>query len=216
MTIDIDISAALGRIDKTAELLNEGTAIHRAIARMLEAETEANFAAQGRPAWVPLAKSTVAKRMRRNRGSSTLQMLQDRGILAASVSSQYGRDFSLIGAGGAARGYAAIQQFGGTIERAAHSGWVRLRTDRQGNLMRQGDKGRERNLAVFAKEKGQRPHKQFVTRRYTADAYTIDIPARPYLPIVGSPNDARLQPEAERSALEVVEQLIARSLGVPR
>lgn len=213
MTIDLDISAALGRIDKTAELLAEGTRIHRAIARMLEAETEANFAAQGRPAWVPLAKSTVEKRMRRNRGGSTLKMLQDRGILAASVSSEYGRDFALIGAGGAAREYAAIQQFGGTIERAAHSGWVRLRTDRKGNLMRQGKTGRARNLAVFAKE-GERGHKQAVRRQYTADAYTIDIPARPYLPVIGDPNNACLQPEAERSALDIIEQMVARSLGL--
>ena len=42
---------------------------------------------------------------------------EDSGILAASVTSDFGADFALIAAGGAASDYAAIQQFGGQAGR---------------------------------------------------------------------------------------------------
>lgn len=67
-----------------------------------------------------------------------MTILQDAGILASSISSDFGPDFALIGAGGAARAYAAIHQFGGVIDRTPYSTRVRLRTDAKGELVRQG------------------------------------------------------------------------------
>jgi len=195
MTITIESGAAQAALDRAVQQLDNSTSLMRIVAGILEAETEANFAAEGRPAWVPLADATKKERLKRNRGSSVLKILQDRGILAASVSSEFGSDFALVGAGGAARPYAVIHQYGGEIQRSPYSSWVRLRTDAKGNLLRQG-----RNLAVFAKDS----HKQATTRRYTSEGYTIRIPARPYLPFSGPPGGEKLQPEAERSILESV------------
>lgn len=174
--IDINAEAAAPRIAEAIAKLQDARPLFQAIAHTLEAETEANFAAQGRPHWAPLSKATIAARTKRNNGGSVLKILQDRGILASSISSDYGPDFALIGAGGAARAYAAIHQFGGTIDRAPHSTKVRLRTDAKGNLMRQSTEGRAKNLAVFAKDGHKRARESWAA----VDAYQITIPARPY------------------------------------
>ena len=136
-----------------AQQLADATPLFRSLASLLEAETEANFAAQGRPNWVPLSAATRAERLKRNKGGSVLKILQDSGILAASISSSYGADFALVGAGGAAKDYAAIHQFGGTVDVPAHSVKTRLRTDAKGGLVRQAN---HKNLAVFAKDSHKR------------------------------------------------------------
>lgn len=67
--------------------------------------------------------------------------------------------------------YAAIHEFGGRIVRKPHTGKVRLRTDRAGNLARQTWHG---NLAVFAR-KG---HKLAKEVEYKSEGYVIDMPER--------------------------------------
>ncbi|WP_234082298.1 phage virion morphogenesis protein [Azonexus sp. R2A61] len=160
------------------------------VAGMLESETEENFASQGRPDWIPLADSTKRSRLKRNNGSSLLQILQDRGILGASVAGDSGDDWAMISAGGAASDYALIQQVGGTIERAPYSTKTRLRTDAKGNLLRQP---KDKRLAVFASDS----HKRVRESWSEVGPYSVDIPARPYLPFYGSVEDATLQPQAE-------------------
>jgi phage virion morphogenesis protein len=117
LQVSLESAAATEQLRRIEAGVSDLTPLYRVLAGTLEAETEANFAAQGRPSWKPLSEATKAARLKRNRGSSVLMILQDRGILAASVSSAYGADFAQVGAGGAAKDYAAIQQFGGTIER---------------------------------------------------------------------------------------------------
>lgn len=209
LTLQVDLGEAGKRIDQAAQQLKDGRSLFRALAGTLEAETESNFAAQGRPSWVPLSDATRRERLKRNQGSSVLKILQDGGILAASVSSYYGADFAVVGAGGAAKDYAAIHQFGGTIDRPAHSVKTRLRTDAKGTLQRQGTEGRGKNLAVFAKDS----HKRVRESWSTVDAYKVNIPARPYLPFSGPPESATLQPAAEQSVLDVVMRALQRSLG---
>lgn len=73
--------------------------------------------------------------------------------------------------------YAAIHQFGGTIERPARQVTVRHRTDAKGNLLRSAimnGKG-----LIFAKAS----HKRAVARTFAAKAYRIKMPARPFLPV---------------------------------
>lgn len=178
--VEIQAADALAGLRNVAENTRSPRPLMRAIAGTLESETEKNFAAQGRPAWLGLAPRTLKKR------GAGAKILQDKGRLAASVAGRYGRDFASVGSNVV---YAAIHQFGGTIQRAAYSSTVRLRTDRQGNLLRQGTEGRASRLAVFAKDS----HKRAVTRRYTVGAYGVTIPARPFLP---ADKDGRLQPEA--------------------
>lgn len=202
MKIVVDPGGQAAReLDRLAGRLAEATPLFRSIAGMLEAETEANFAAQGRPSWVPLAKSTIAKRQARG-GGSVLKVLQDSGILAASVSSAYGADSAMIGAGGAAKAYAAIQQLGGTIERAPYSVKTRLRTTAKGDLVRQPGYPQ---LAVFAKDSHKRARESW----HQVDAYRVEIPARPYLPFSGTPDNAVLQPSTETSLLELITRYVA-------
>lgn len=208
INVHIDASQATPKIADAIALLKDGRPLFQRIAAALEAQTEANFAAEGRPPWVPLSRRTIAERTKRARGS-TLQILQDRGILAASISSDYGADFALIGAGGAAREYAAIHQFGGTVHHAAHSRQVRLRTDAGGELLRQGTDARKKHLAVFAKDK----HKRVKAAWATVDAYDVTIPARPYLPFTGTSASATLQPEAQVAILETIERMLADAIG---
>ncbi|MBE2244183.1 MAG: phage virion morphogenesis protein [Burkholderiaceae bacterium] len=207
LKIEVDPGGkAAAQLHGVAQQLQDARPLFRSIAGMLEAQTEANFAAQGRPSWVPLAASTRAERLKRNRGGSVLKILQDRGILASSVSSSYGEDFAQVGAGGAAKDYAAIHQFGGTIERAAHSVKTRLRTDAKGNLVRQEA---HKNLAVFARD----GHKRARESWHEVEAYQVQIPARPYLPFSGPPDNAVLQPEAEASLLDLLQRYVIGAAG---
>lgn len=208
--IDIRVSGdAAQRVDQAAQQLKSARPLFRSLAQTLEGETEANFAAQGRPSWVPLSAATQKERLARNRGSSVLKILQDHRTLAASISSYHDDSSAVIGAGGAAAAYAAIHQFGGTIDRPAHSVKTRLRTDRKGNLLRQGTEGRGKNLAVFAKDS----HKQVREGWATVEAYKVNIPARPYLPFSGPPESATLQPAAEQSVLDVLMRYLQAGLA---
>jgi phage virion morphogenesis protein len=198
--VDINVESAALKLDRAIGLLDDGTPLMTKIAGTLYTEAMQNFASEGRPAWVPLADSTKKERLSRNRGSSVIKILQDRGILVSSVSVRAGSDYAIIGAGGAAAAYAAIQQFGGTIERAPYSTRVRLRTDAKGNLLKNAD---HPNLAVFAKDS----HKRARTSWHPVSSYSVTIPARPYLPFTGGPTDAVLQPEAEQAVLDVVVRM---------
>lgn len=73
--------------------------------------------------------------------------------------------------------YAAIHQFGGAIPRQARQVEVRHRTNAKGELLRtQAFNGKG---LIFAKK----THKRALTRYFDARAYTINMPARPYLPV---------------------------------
>lgn len=209
LTAPFDDDDAKRRLEDIIQKI-QGPELTRRIAGTLEYETAQNFAVQGRPAWVPLSKGTIAERAKRNKSSSILKILQDSGMLASSITSDYGPDFAVVGSN---KVYAAIHQFGGTIERAPHSTKVRLREDAKGNLLRQGTKGSSKNLAVFAKEKGEEGHKRFRETWHQVDAYQINIPPRPFLPFLNSGTTADLQPEAARSVLDVVTRFLGDALG---
>jgi phage virion morphogenesis protein len=207
-SISVEINKATSGLEKI-NLLAAGPAdsasMYRRIAMMLEAETEENFAAQGRPAWVPLSASTKAARLKKNKGSSVLKILQDSGILASSVSTSSGSDYSEIGAGGAASDYAAAQQFGAHIEKPAYSTRTRLRTDAKGNLLRQTA---HKNLAVFAKD----THKRVTESWSYVAGHSFDLQARPYLPFSGRPGSVQLQPTAAAKLIAIVTAAIEASL----
>lgn len=212
ITTEINIKAASDMLAKVKGGLRDGSSMYKRIAGMLEAETEANFAAQGRPDWVPLSEATKAERLKRNSGSTVLTILQDRGTLASSVSgtSDFGADFAFIGA---ATPYAAAQQFGADIEVPARSVKTRLRTNRKGELIRQGATGNKKNLAVFAKQNGANAHKLFRESWSEIPAFGIHIPARPYLPFFGSGADATLQPTAEAKLIDIVSNVLGELIA---
>lgn len=209
ITTEINVKAASAMLAKAKGGLRDGSSMYERIAGMLEAETEENFASQGRPDWVPLSESTKAERQKRNHGSSLMMILQDRGILAASVSADHGANFAFIGAGGAAKDYAAAQQFGADIAVPARSTKTRLRTNQKGELLRQGATGTKKNLAVFAKDS----HKRVRESWSEVGAFAIHIPARPYLPFFGSGADATLQPSAERKLINIVSTVLGELIA---
>ena len=166
------VTRALGRLQG---FQRSKRPLMRKLAAIMADAVEENFAQEGRPKWLGLAKST---RKRRSGG----QILQASGRLAASIQSQADGDSAAVGTNVK---YAAIHQLGGEITRAAHSGWVRLRTDAKGNLLRQGAKGRAAHLAVFAKDS----HKRAKKVRYTSGESKVTMPARPFLALTPADED---------------------------
>lgn len=100
----------------------------RDMAAVLEEQTEDNLAAEGRPKWPGLSERTIrarlggAKAYKQNgslrksslRAKGDMKILQDTGLMAGSVHSQFGDDYTVIGA---ARPQARIQQLGGKAGR---------------------------------------------------------------------------------------------------
>lgn len=118
--------ADLARLERAGHDL---TWAMRKIAQSLHKVTEDNFAAEGRPKWTPLAEATKHARLggkkaykqngeltaaAQRRQDAGFRILQDTGQLAASVSTDQGASYALIGAGVE---YAAIHQFGGMAGR---------------------------------------------------------------------------------------------------
>ena len=181
--------------------MHNPTPLMRAIAGVFEAETEANFAAEGRPAWLGLAPSTIRRRTRAGTWPGKKLQVSSAG-LAASIATAYGRTFARIGSN---KPYAQIQQLGGEIQRAAYSTKVRHRTDAKGALLRSGQlKGKG---LIFAKDS----HKRAVTRWFEVPAHSVTIPARPYLPFDAAGN---LQPSAQDKVLSETTNYL-RSLVQP-
>ncbi|MFT0211820.1 phage virion morphogenesis protein [Pseudomonas sp. F1_0610] len=187
--ISLDNTALTQRISQIMRVLDNSQPMMAAIANELAAQTELAFIDEG-PGWQQLRPSTVKRRK-----GGAHPILQVSNALARSITTQSGQDFAIIGTNVP---YAAIHQFGGRIQREAKQGTVRLRTDAKGRLLRQ--KGHS-NLAVFAK----RSHKRATEREYNAQAYSIDIPARPFLPVTP---DGQLKPRALDAVMTVLSQFL--------
>ncbi|UXC35151.1 phage virion morphogenesis protein [Cupriavidus gilardii] len=174
--IEVDYRNVTAAMARLAGFERSKRPLMRAIAGILADAVEENFEQQGRPQWLGLAPAT-----KKRRGDG--KILQDSGRLASSIVARADADSAVVGTNVR---YAAIHQFGGEITRAAHSGWVRLRTDARGNLMRQGGHGRTARLAVFAKDSHKRARKV----QYTSDGWKTKIPARPFLALTQSDADS--------------------------
>ncbi|BEM21571.1 TPA: phage virion morphogenesis protein [Serratia marcescens] len=162
--VTVDDKSVSQRLQQLLQVVDKPRPLMLQVAETLHAQSMAMFEQQGFPvnSWPSLRPSTIRSRSRA--GHWPGKILQVTGRLAASVTPASGDDFAQIGSNLV---YAAIQHLGGTIKR---QGQVRLRTDRQGNLMKRG------NLATFAR----RSHKQAVAR---AVNYSIVIRPRPFLPV---------------------------------
>lgn len=167
-----DVLARLGRLESAGANLSP---LMRVVRGILHDSVEENFARQGRPGWRPLAKRTIAKRTKA--GTWPGKILQERGELAASVEPGSDRTSAWVAT---KKRHAKIHQYGGTIERAAFGGTVRLRTARAGALMRQGKGG-----AIFAKDR----HKRARAVRFETGAFKITIPARPFFLLTDGDQD---------------------------
>lgn len=189
---DEAVQAALGRLAASG---SDMSVPMRAIARALRNITEDAFQKQASPfgpAWAALKPSTLAGR---RGGGEGAKILQDTGQLAASISSSSDATSATVRAG---KRYAAIHQFGGTIERPAYSTKTRHRTDRKGNLLRQEGNP---NLLVFAKDS----HKSVLERWHEVNGFSIDIPARPFLPVDRA---GHLAPVAQEAVFAIIQDAL--------
>lgn len=191
LKIDIQAGAVTAALNRLAAAGQDLTPAMQAIAGVLARQTEDNFSAESGP----LGKWPAVKDKKRRAG----KILQDKGRLAGSVTPFWSATEAGIGTNVV---YAAIHQLGGDIERAAYSGWVRLRTNAAGELLRQGGKG---HLAVFAKNS----HKRAKSVRYTTSGHSIHIPARPYLPGTA----AGLQAGVEDAIVAELARFIGQAVG---
>lgn len=158
------IDGALQRLALAA--VNASPLMHT-IAGIMHDEVEENFAQEGRPKWMGLSPKTL----KRKKGT---KILQESGQLAASIQQGANSQSAWVGSN---KVYAAIQNNGGKIDRAAYSTKVRHRTDAKGNLLRTehfNGKG-----LIFAKDS----HKRALTRWFEVGAHSINLPARPFLMI---------------------------------
>ncbi len=167
------------QLDQMAGRVEDASEAMRRISEDLIASIHLNFLQEGRPPWTPLAKSTVRKR------GSAHPILRGPGArMFNSITPSFDADSATAGSNVI---YAAIQNFGGAIERAAHSIVdLRHRVDAKGNLVRQlGKDGKPTGRAVFAKA----GHKRVRSTHATVDAYSITIPARQFMVVPDSDVD---------------------------
>lgn len=180
--IQIDSAEWDAALSRLYAFLRDGSAVTSVVAALMADAVEENFAAQGRPRWLGLSPKTLK---RRGQSADDIKILQHSGRLAASIEQRHDANSATVGTNVV---YAAIHQFGGSIERHPMSGMVRLRTERNGMLKRQANDAR---LAVFAK----RHHKLVKVVRWTrANGWTVKIPARPFLSLAEGDN-ARIEQE---------------------
>lgn len=99
-TIEVEDSEATAQLERAARGLESPAPLMAAIANELVSQTEANFAAEGRPAWLGL------KYPREDGG----KILQRSGQLAASIQPFHTSDTAGIGTN---KVYAPIQHLGG-------------------------------------------------------------------------------------------------------
>lgn len=156
---------------------NDPGAILRHIGNLMAASVDRNFEAEGRPAWKPVRPATRRRKVKEGK-TKTLMMS---GNLARSIVAQV--QGSSVVLGSRVR-YARIHQKGGTIQRGPGVIRARLRTDAKGNLLSQQalsiGPSRMRNaskMRVF----GRASHKRALEAVFTHGAYSINMPARPFL-----------------------------------
>lgn len=167
----------IGQMDSFARDLVDMSPLMRMLRGDLHDAVEENFAKSGRPSWTKLKPSTIADRQRKGYGVG--EILRRTGRLVSSIEPGSSKTEAWVATN---LRYAAIHHFGGTIERAPYGGTVRLRTDRRGNLLRQGAAG---PLAIFAKDR----HKLARSVRFETGPFQVVIPARPYMVLPDADQD---------------------------
>ena len=135
--IKIDDKAVMSSLDRLAATAHNMSPVMRVIAQELARQTEKNFAAEGRPKWLGLSRSTLEGRVmartktrdgaikkgairKDGRISKSIgskvggQILQDTGQLAASITTSHDASSAAVGSN---KVYAAIHQLGGKTGR---------------------------------------------------------------------------------------------------
>lgn len=195
ITIEVHDQAVRAALDSLRRRVADMRPVLQAIGEAMHARVDKRFSTQTDPAgqrWAPNKPATIKRK-----GAGKPVLTDSRALRHAIVAQVSGKTLTLS----AAQPYAAIHQFGGTIERAAHSRMVRHREDAAGNLLRRA-LGKGEGL-VFAKDS----HKRARTRWFEVAAYSIRIPPRPYMPVRA---DGSLYPAERAEVLRQIEAWLAK------
>lgn len=123
--IKIDDKGVMNALGRLVQAGHNMTPLMRSISTELLSQTEANFAAEGRPKWLGIKP---------RKGRAGGKILQDTGQLAASITSSSDANSATVGSN---KVYAAIHQLGGQTGRG-HKTRIDPRpflpVDAQGNL----------------------------------------------------------------------------------
>lgn len=106
--IKIDSKELNQVLDKLFEKTSDLKPLMKSIAGTMADAVEENFKQEGRPEWEKLKESTI--KLRTQKGYWPGKILQMRGELAASITSNYDETSAIVGTN---KEYAAIHQFGG-------------------------------------------------------------------------------------------------------
>lgn len=164
--IEINIEEARANLNALLERMSNPRPFYLAVGNLLVGSVGENFRRETGPdgtPWAPLSAATIKARQRR--GKSAIAILRETGVLAGSIASEVADDGVRVGAVPA---YAAIHQFGGTIDMPARTSKIYRRQNKDGSFGRR-----------FAKRK----NKTTVATDVEIGAHQIKIPARPYLGI---------------------------------
>lgn len=157
------VTEALSRLVKIGRNMRP---IMREVAGVMEDGVEDAFSKQSDPTtgmpWASLKPATIRQRKRKGKWPGKILQVSAAG-LASSIQSQYGDDYAIAGTN---KEYAAIHQFGGTIDVHARSQQVYFRQNkRTGQVGNRFVPKSRSNFAQWA----------------TMGAHSITIPARPFL-----------------------------------
>ena len=110
--ITVDNTEIVNLLKRLSEKTQNLRPVMKIIAGIMMDSVEENFEQQGRPKWPGLSLAT--RKQRTKKGYWPGKILQMRGELTASVTSDYGNDHAIVGTN---KKYAAIHQFGGKAGR---------------------------------------------------------------------------------------------------
>ena len=160
ITLEYQSETALAAINQALAFLAEPAIMLRDMGEYLLIAHDQRWATQTSPGGVPWAPLSPAylKRKRKNKD----KILQLDGYLKNTLRYQLAGNELLFGSN---RVYAAMQHYGGTIDMPARSQEAYFKRDRSGNVGQRFTKKAQSNFA----------------QRVTIGAYTIEIPARPWL-----------------------------------
>lgn len=195
ITIEVHDQAVRAALARLRARVGDMRPVLLAIGEGMHARVDKRFTTQTDPAGRPWAPNRPATIKRKGAGKP---ILTDRRHLRQSIVPQVLAQTLVLSA---AQPYAAIHQFGGVIERAAHSRQVRHRETASGDLLRRA-LGKGEGL-VFAKDS----HKRARTRWFEVAAYSVRIPARPYMPVRA---DGSLYPGEQAEVLRQIEAWLAK------
>ena len=173
------------RLRRLVTHLEHLTPVMEDIGRALGNITEDAFQSETSPwgqRWAPLDAAYV----RRARKGNAHPILQRTGGLAASVTAGGNNQSAWVGV---SKVYAAIHQFGGTIQHQARTGTVYFKQGRDGTV---GKRFVRKSQSNFAQD-------------YSAGAHTQTLPPRPFLPISA---DGALAPVAQTVVLGILERYL--------